>query len=644
VRTKEIIMQSTTQAGLKRLLHFAAVWDRLYSTELVPGIGKSESLLNSLQKIGTLTDDLVQYKANAFVHKIPFINLDQLTVDHLNLVKICDPTKIPNANYAAIMRFGNTVWVVTDKPAAPMFRQKLREIVEDNAPIIVTADRDSIMRLAEEARAAANMFKSSGYSTYRPTTVQRMDSPVARPKPQASLTTRPAAPSPTRVVVDIGEDSESDALAGSSDRSATAGGEEGLIEVEGVPVTAAQRTSYEVQKYLPTLPEDAKKKFAENLKKLDRECASSGKQTLQSLATLAFSLGATGLYFVPHEGQNALAVASIRLGDALLPVGTLKMNTYPALSAVLRESHALGKEPMSAPMSGNMTVRFQAAGRKYMFESVCTAVPYGTGGHYETFALALRSGNIPALEEIYPEDAYLQNIPMLPGLTIIGSSLPSVRLGLMEGLLVPMEQDELRIAVVGLTSSTGMRLPEEGRAGRTPVDAMRTIGGMDMDRIFVGTSPFEALPELTRMAAAGTVVVAGFNANSFAELFDSVVSKIGPTSFSSHVRTMLYVDKVPLLCPCVREGDKVGCSACAGTGFVSQQLFFDYWPITLPVREDILKKAGSDNGQIRFHDVYHNPQVWLRIRDLYATSRITRDQTLRLLHGNIAKLQEFDQG
>lgn len=635
-------MQSTTQAGLKRLLHFAAVWDRLYSTELVQGIGKSESLLNSLQKIGILTDDLVQYKANAFVHKIPFVNLDQITVDHLSLVKICDPTKIPNANYAAIMKFGNTIWVVSDKPAAPMFRQKLREAVEGHLPIIVTADRDSVMRLAEEARAAAGIFKSSGYSTYRPTAVQRMDSPIARPRAQPSLTSKPATP-PSRVVVDIGEDSDS-ADAATASRVSTADGEDGGIEVDGVLVQAVQRSSYEVQKYLPTLPEEAKKKFAENLKKLDRECASSGKQTLQSLATLAFSLGATGLYFVPHEGQNAAAVTSVRLGDALIPVGTVKMNTYPALSAVLRESHGLGKEPMSAPLSGNMTVRFQAAGRKYMFESVCTTVPYGTVGHYETFALSLRSGNIPTLEEIYPEDSYLQHIPMLPGLTIIGSSLPSVREGLMEGLLVPMAQDELRIAVMGLTSATGMRLPEENRPGRTAVDAMITLAGMDMDRIFVGNAPLEALPVLTRMAAAGTVVVAGFNANSFAELFESVLGQIGPTSFASHVCTMLYVDKVPLLCPCVKDGDKVGCSACAGTGFVSQQLFFDYWPISSAVREDILKRAGAENGQLRFHDVYTNPQVWMRIRELHATARITRDQTLRLLHGNIGKLQEFDQG
>jgi hypothetical protein len=636
-------MQSTTQAGLKRLLHFAAVWDRLYSSELVQGIGKSESLLNSLQKIGTLTDELVQYKANAFVHKIPFINLEQITVDHLNLVKVCDPTKISNANYAAIMKFGNTIWVVSDKPAAPMFRQKLREVIEDHVPIIVTADRDSIMRLAEEARAAYNIFKSSGYSTYRPSTVQRMDSAVARPRAQASLTSKPVAP-PARVVVDIEEEGDSAETATTQTKPAGTETEEGVIEVDGVPVQATQRTSYEVQKYLPTLPEEAKKKFAENLKKLDRECASTGKQTLQNMATLAFSLGATGLYFVPNESQNAAAVTSIRLGDALIPVGTLKMNTYQALSAVLRESHGLGKEPMAPPLSGNMTVRFQAAGRKYMFESTCTAVPFGTAGHYETFALSLRSGNIPALDEIYPEDSYLQHIPMLPGLTLIGSSLPSVRIGLMEGLLVPMAQDELRIAVMGLTSATGMRLPEESRPGRTAVDSMITLGGMDMDRVFVGNAPFDALPELTRIAAAGTVVVAGLNANSFAELFEGAMNKIGPTTFASHVRTMLYVDKVPLLCPCVKDGDKVGCSACAGTGFVSQQLFFDYWPITLAVREDILKKAGAESGQVRFHDVYSNPQVWMRVRELYATARITRDQALRLLHGNIGKLQEFDQG
>jgi len=640
-------MQSTTQAGLKRLLHFAAVWDRMFHTDLVQGIGKSESLLNSLQKIGALTDDMVQYKANAFVHKIPFINLEQLTVDHLSLVKICDPNKIPNANYAAIMKFGKNIWVVTDKPAAPMFRQKLREIIEDNVPVIVTADKDHIMRLAEEARAAANIFKSAGYSTYRPEAVQRLDRPVSRPTAQPSLSSKPAPSPSARVVVDIDSNQETEQKpeeGGVQNSEYSAGGDgEEVITVEGVPMPSTKRTSYEVQKYLPSIPEEIKKKFGDALKKLDRECATTGKQTLQTIATMAFSVGATGLYFVPNEGQNAFAVASIRLGDGLIPVGTLKMNTYSALSAVLRDAHGMGKEPMSKPVSGNMTVRFQAAGRKYMFESTCTATSYGTAAHYETFSLYLRSGNIPSLEEIYPEDAYLQHLPMLPGLTVIGSSLPSVRLGLMEGLLVPMEHDPVRIAVMGLTSTTGIRIPEEVREDRTSREVITSFAGMDMDRVFIGNAPLECVADLAALGASGTVAVVGLNANSFPELFDLLIKTMGPTSFTAHVRSLLFVDKVPLLCACVRDGEKVGCSACVNTGFVSQQLFFDYWPVNLAVQEDILKKASAESGQIRFQDVYHNPQVWMRVRELYTTSRITRDQALRLLHGNIAKLMEFEQ-
>lgn len=147
-------MSDNTQVSLKRLQHFTSIWDRIHQTSLSDVLTTCESVLDGIPIIGANTDKEVESMASAFVHRVPFMDLTVISSDHSVLTPICDPTQIEDANYAAILVCGDRLWVVSDKPTSPNFRDRLNELLGDGyKAVIVTTGKNELIKVCEEARA-----------------------------------------------------------------------------------------------------------------------------------------------------------------------------------------------------------------------------------------------------------------------------------------------------------------------------------------------------------------------------------------------------------------------------------------------------------------------------------------------------------
>ena len=648
-------MQSNTQAGLKRLLHFAAVWDRIHKTKLVEAIGKSESLLNSLQKVGIAGGAAVQYKANAFVHKIPFLDLLQVNIDHARLTKLCDPTKIPHANYAAVTTFGSIIWVATDKPAAPIFRQKITELVAPLTPVIVTSDQDVVISVAEQARAALTMFKGSSFtspepkafpstprkdhevqpikpfiakdvdaevddSQVQPSTDARTQTPSSSPELGRRFAPTPVAKKPETAKFDDGSPQEQDEIIEVVEQVSRHSVERDQVASEA---SFEDRLVKRVHAK-PVLPDDVLKKFTDCLKKLDRECATAGKTIIQTLTTLAFGVGADRVYFTPSEGHNSSADISIRLHGRVMGVGSVRMNTFPAVCAVLRDIHSMGKDNFSAPYSGEMVVRFHAEGQKHEYISRCSAVGYGTGSLFETYTISIVTENVTPLRELLPD--YSNTFKLNRGFTLVGSASFDIRRGFLEALALEHTAISERQGLVGLTGH-GVRLAPNSKTENI-AQFFELVTGMGLDSLFVGEIDVSGIKQLSTLAGT-TPVVLGCNAPSFELLFDRVIDSFGPSGIIAEIEQIVYITDVPLLCSCARNSEPEGCELCNGTGYNELVTLVDSMQINKGVMENLLKKTHP-----KLKDL-HTPNMLPKIKELFIKDRITKAQAVRLLCGNL---------
>ena len=649
-------MQPNTQAGFKRLLHFAAVLDRLHKTGLVDSIGNSESLLNSLQKIGSI-DQGLQYKANAFVHKIPFLDLNQINIDHARLTRVCDPTAIHSANYAAVMAFGDIIWVVSDKPAAPVFRQKIAELVSPLTPIVVTSDKEVVMKVAEQARAAFKIFKDSSFISPEPREYpskpeeETVVAPLVRPvRPEHSAVvgqveqleaTEQTTDQPAEGVVQpIGDDAPARRTV-SLNRPITAS--QDLPEAPALPAEpvvypdqnseqSAYRTpnrTYQVSRETPALPSDIAKKFTDCLKKIDRECATAGKTLVQTLTIMAYGIGADKIFFTPNEGANGMAEVALRLHGVTIPLGTIKMNTYPALSATIRDVHSMGKDIFSEPTSGQMVVRFQTNGQKYAFESSCIAVGYGTGTFLESYTLNLSTPSVDTAQN-FIEDNNLSSLKLGRGIMVIGSPTLVVRQSFFEHLTKIADVPGSRVGVIGLPGADGVKFSPHVKSDEPYDKFIARAANMGVDKLFIGKLTADALQGLVGLGSSSCVAV-GVDAASMAHLFQQVVAGLGSQLLVDVVSHIMFVDSVPLLCSCSQSNQPIGCESCGYSGFSENTLVVDKLSITAGTMQAILKKSGAQN--LKLLDV-HKASCMPYVKELFLKRRLTKEDVIRLLHGD----------
>jgi len=734
-------MQTTTQVALRRLLHFAAVWDLTYKSSVVQAIGRSESLIDSLQKIGSIVDHDVEAMANAFAHRIPVVNLEEISIDHETLVRICDPTKVPNANYAAVMQFGQQIWVVTDKPAAPAFRQKLRDLLKDYVPVIVTAKRESIELVAEEARAMVRRPQASKpapvsipatttdissitkdveqprvfFPTKAPSkpTIQQAGAadvlerktwapkhkdpepqiepetqrepelerePEVAPEPAPELEGSPESvrgaegvsheavqPEPEQVGPDVVEEAEQEPnVNGREDGEVTEEVTEEIThqppveeveeqEYQNLPATRPER---DVEAHAPRVRLDTtrqiskpmrvrvdstpfagfsdavKTKLEEVFRKLDRECATSGKESVQVLASLAYGLGGSALHFAPSEAGDNYAYVTIRLATGVIELGKIKMSNYMTLMGIIRELHGLSSDLLKPPFSGTALIRYIIDGVRMFLESSCQIMPCGTKGAFETSTLTLRASGLPTLAELYPEDdrlSILEGWVTAPGLTIIGSPTLDVRRLSMTGLVASFNPRTYRVGLADLPSGDFVKF-----ALPNPLVSQDLIKSseLDFDTMIFGDVTLDMLPTFAKLGAAGKPIIVGISAASISQLFGQVVDVLGKDVAATTVNGLAFLQPIPMLCDqCSRDHAIVGCESCKHTGILGETKLLDIWEWDARVKSEV-SRTGD------FLKAYSNMQVVEDfVKALYGDGRITREWAFSLFRSYNSLLQ-----
>lgn len=539
-------MQATTQIGLKRLLHFTAVWDYTFKTALIKSIGKSESLVDSLQIIGRHTDKETEEKAMAFAHKLPYVNLESFIIDHQSLVAICDPTKIPNANYAALMVFGQHVWVVTDKPAAPVFRQKLREILKTYVPVIVTAKKEDIEKVAEEARRITSLG-------VRSTSKLISDSPEK-------------APDTIRIEDEVVPVIKGDLGRQLVEKQVEKTTEQGELQrvfypITTKPVTTAEPStelaqSEKVVEVKPVkvryvgIPGDAIQKFEETFRKLDRETASSGKEMFQVIASISYGLGATSLHITPDDGVHGHAVFTLRTPKGVTTIGKIRMSNYTALSQVLRDIHGMGAKD-EGKKTGLFQVKYMLERSRQTLESECFSIQYGGQGVYEAFHIRLHSNTLPLLPEIVNEKAdvdKLFELMKLKGLIVVGSSHLEARRDFMGSLISALDADTIRIGVINLPSGGCLRFGKLDK--HNSAESIEMITSMDVDAILVGDVTPDQLAEFVKYACGDFQIILGMSALSMKNLHSIVHNQIKDEGAERVLNALIYleIDKAANVC------------------------------------------------------------------------------------------------
>jgi type II secretory ATPase GspE/PulE/Tfp pilus assembly ATPase PilB-like protein len=142
---------------LSRLLYFVAVCDRLHKTshytQFQAKLAGGVNLHQAVALVGQAYGKPATAQAQAFINKIPFLDLDQMEIAHEKLVQICDPTAIQGFQYAAVDVIDKVVVVVCDRPLDPSFKALIKKQLGDKyTPVIATASDTQIANLIAKAR------------------------------------------------------------------------------------------------------------------------------------------------------------------------------------------------------------------------------------------------------------------------------------------------------------------------------------------------------------------------------------------------------------------------------------------------------------------------------------------------------------